>query len=82
MEIPNLLNDTRTISTITMQGTDTRDGDYYQVGTGHGCVNEIRVYPEPSEYCNRPWFAVIKSGVIVKRLNGNAVENVTYMPGG
>lgn len=34
MDIVTALNDPRTIATITMQGTNERDGDYYATGPG------------------------------------------------
>lgn len=69
------LEDTRTINSITMQGTNERDGDHYAAKFGI----EIRAYGEPGMYCNLLWFVILEDDKIIARLNGAAVESVTYV---
>lgn len=76
MNIVTALDDPRIINSITMRGTDERDGDYYTTKTGV----EIHAYGENGMYCALPWFAIVRNNEIVTRLNGASVESITYVP--
>ena len=78
MKIVTALEDERTISTITTQGASEDDRDYYSAERGV----EIHVYGENGMYyCELPWFAIVEEGEVTTRLNGAAVETITYFPG-
>lgn len=72
MNIVTALDDPRTISSIIMQDAG---GALYAAGPSI----EIHAYGENGMYCELLWFAVIKNGEIIERLNGAAVESITYL---
>jgi hypothetical protein len=68
MDTITALEDTRIVDNVTMRGDHGRS---YSAKPGI----EIRAYDEPG---NILWFVIIEDGEVIKRLNGAAVESITY----
>lgn len=71
-----ILQDDRTIVELWICG---EGGERWTVG--RQSVGSIVAYGEPGEFCLVPWFEVRHdNGVVMVRLNGNAVAGIAYAP--
>ena len=69
-DILKILDDLREIKRLVY--------DTYSEQVGRDGVEKIEAYGEPGEYCMRPWFAIWRGGVIVRRVNANEIFAVDY----